>query len=478
MDLHLPTAISRRAMLLGGSAGLIASTLAGRRSSAGTRDLHIAARAGRTALSADGKIETAVWAYDGQVPGPTIRLRQGEPVRITVENQLGQGTTVHWHGIRLPIAMDGVPGISQAPIEPGQSFVYDFTPPDAGTFWYHPHLNSLEQIGRGLAGALIVEEREPIAVDRDLLWLISDWRLDTDGQIAPGFGNHMEAAMSGRVGSLVTLNGHVAGVQKVRAGERIRLRLVNAALARMMALGFEGHRPVIIAVDGQPCEPYEPSDGRVVLGPAMRIDVMLDLIGRPGRRYTVTDDFYEGLSYALTTFAYTDEPPTRTAFPAPLQLPANPLPEPDLGAAERHELHLQGGMMGGGMMSGMGGMNGMATPGMDGGASWAINGMSMTGDGQAGMPPLMTLKRDRTHILSIRNDTAWWHPIHFHGHSLLQLTRNGVAVPHRQWADTILFQPKDTVECAFVADNPGDWMLHCHVMNHQVSGLMTILRIA
>jgi FtsP/CotA-like multicopper oxidase with cupredoxin domain len=115
---------------------------------------------------------------------------------------------------------------------------------------------------------------------------------------------------------------------------------------------------------------------------------------------------------------------------------------------------------------------------MDGGASWAINGMSMTGDGQTGMPPLMTLKRDRTHILSIRNDTAWWHPIHFHGHSLLQLTRNGVAVPHRQWADTILFQPKDTVECAFVADNPGDWMLHCHVMDHQVSGLMTILRIA
>ena len=136
-------------------------------------------------LTGDGHPDTAVWAYDGTVPGPELRVRQGDPVRVVVSNKLGEDTTVHWHGIRLPNAMDGVPGLTQPPIRPGESFTYEFTPPDAGTFWYHPHADTLQQLGRGLAGALIVEEREPVAVDRDLLWFIEDWRLDDGGQIAP-----------------------------------------------------------------------------------------------------------------------------------------------------------------------------------------------------------------------------------------------------------------------------------------------------
>jgi FtsP/CotA-like multicopper oxidase with cupredoxin domain len=471
--------LSRR-QFLAATVGVIASASASHGSRAtATADIQITAESGFAELGGKNGPKTTIWGYDGQVPGPALRLRQGEPAHIRVTNKLDQTTTVHWHGIRLPIGMDGVPGISQAPIEPGQSFDYVFTPPDAGTFWYHPHANALEQLGHGLAGALIIEEREPVAVDRELLWMISDWRLGADGQIAPGFGNPMEAAMSGRLGSLVTLNGRVPEDQSVRAGERIRLRLVNGALARIMALRFAGHRPLVIAIDGQPCDPHEPADGRILLGPAMRIDLLLDMTGDPGSRYAVRDDFYDGLAYDLTQFAYTDDPPRRSgASDVSFRLPPNPLPEPELDGAERHEIKLQGGMMGGGMMSGMGGMNGMTTPGMNGGATWNINGMSMTGDGQAGMPPLMTLKRDRTHILVLENDTAWWHPLHFHGHSLRLLTRNGGPVAHRQWADTVLMAPKDRVECAFVADNPGDWMLHCHVMDHQVSGLMTILRIA
>jgi FtsP/CotA-like multicopper oxidase with cupredoxin domain len=162
-----------------------------------------------------------------------LRLRQGEPTRIIVENRFNQVTTVHWHGVRVPNAMDGVPGLTLPPIKPGESFVYEFTPPDAGTFWYHPHANSLEQLGRGLAGPIIVEEREPPQVDRDVLWFLQDWRLTGDGEIAPGFGNPMEAAMSGRVGNTVTLNGRVSENEPARAGERVRLRLVNACAARM-----------------------------------------------------------------------------------------------------------------------------------------------------------------------------------------------------------------------------------------------------
>ena len=427
--------------------------------------------------------DTHVWAYNGGVPGPVLRVRQSEPVRIVVENGLDQDTTVHWHGIRVPNAMDGVPGLTQPPIKSGESFNYEFTPSDAGTFWYHPHANSLEQIGRGLAGMLIVEEREGVAVDRDLLWMLQDWRLTKDekardAEIASGFGSMMDAAMAGRVGNIVTINGVAPADLTVRAGERIRLRLANAALARIMALRFEGHRPIVIAIDGQPCEPHEPEDGRVVLGPAMRIDIVLDMQGKPGSRYAVIDDFYDGLAYTLTSLAYENSPPLRDlrqdSFRA---LPDNPLPEPDLAHALKQEIILQGGMMGGGKLSGVGGMKGMAMPGMNGGPVWAINGVSMTGDGMAGMTPLFTLQRGQSCRLTMRNETAWWHTMHIHGFSMLVLSRNGQTVPHRQWQDTVLMAPKDTVECAFVADNPGEWMLHCHVTDHQMTGLMTVFRV-
>lgn len=447
-------------------------------SASAVNEQHIKIAPGQAQLSGPDGPHTPVWTYDGKVPGPTLRLRQGEPARIIVENGLDEDTTVHWHGIRLPNAMDGVPGLTQPPIKPGERFVYEFTPPDAGTFWYHPHANSLVQLGRGLAGALIVEEAEPVAADHDLLWLLQDWRIAADGRIAPGFGSAMDAAMSGRVGNVVTVNGTVPADQSVRAGERVRLRLANASLARIMALRFEGHRPVVVAIDGQPCDPHEPEDGRLVVAPAMRIDVLLDMQGDPGKRYAVIDDYYDGLAYTLTTLAYDNAPPLR-AHPlhAPVVLPRNPLPEPDLARAERQEIVLQGGMMGGGKLKGVGGMMGMGMPGMNGTPAWAINGMSMTGDGHAGMTPQFTLKRGATCLLTMRNETAWWHPMHIHGFSMLVLSRNGSAVPNRTWQDTVLMAPKDTIECAFVADNPGDWMLHCHVADHQMAGLMTVFRV-
>ena len=227
----------------------------------------IAARPARVRLAGADGPDTGVWAYNGTVPGTPLRLKQGEPTRIIVENRLDQATTVHWHGVRVPNAMDGVPGLTQSPIKPGESFVYEFTPPDAGTFWYHSHANGLEQLGRGLAGPIIVEEREPPRVDRDILWFLQDWRLTEDGEIAPGFGNPMEAAMSGRVGNTVTLNGRVSENEPARAGERVRLRLVNACVARMMALRFEAHRPMVVAIDGQPCEPHEAAGGRICSAP-------------------------------------------------------------------------------------------------------------------------------------------------------------------------------------------------------------------
>ena len=468
-----PATDRREFMKLGGAAALAAAFPEGAPESAaaGTtpQPVVLSAAPARAPLVGGEHPATAVLAYDGSTPGPMLRLPQGRPFAARAENRLSEDTTVHWHGIRLPNAMDGVPGLTQPPIEPGGDFRYEFTPPDAGTFLYHSHDHSAEQVGRGLAGALIVEEPEPYPADRDLVWVVQDWRLGRDAQIAAGFENGMEAAMAGRVGNTVTINGRVPEPVPVRAGERVRLRIVNAATARIMALEFEGHRPVVVALDGQPCDPHEPA-GRLLLGPAMRADLVLDMNGEPGGRYRVTDNFYgRRLAYTLAELAYETAPRRARPRQAPPRLPANPLPQPDLAAAERHVLRLQGGMMGG--MAMMGAM-------MGGGAIWAINGKSMTGDGAPDMPPLVTLRRGTSCVLVLKNETAWWHPMHLHGHSFRVLSRSGASVPHEIWGDTVLVRPRETVEVAFVADNPGSWLFHCHVMDHQMAGMMTVIRVA
>jgi FtsP/CotA-like multicopper oxidase with cupredoxin domain len=447
-------------------------------------DLRLTAGPARVQLRDAPSPATDVWAYDGAVPGPTIRVRQGETVRIAVENRLAEETTVHWHGVRVPNAMDGVPHLTQKPIAPGETFTYEFSAPDAGTFWYHPHQRSFEQVGRGLYGAFIVEEAAPITVDRDLTWMLGDWRLGPDASINDDFGNHMDMSMSGRVGTTVTVNGRLPQPLVARHGERIRLRLINAANARIFALTFAGHRPRIVALDGQPVTPHEPEDGRIVLGPAMRADLVMDMTGRPGERLAVIDGFYPQFTYRLLEIAYADQPLRDHAIEATIKLPRNPLSEPDLKAADRHEIVLGGGMMmGGDMMGGGGMMDGMMNGGMMGGGDmmgansdhiWTINGVSAT---EHTHEPLLPLKRGRSYVFALQNNTAFHHPIHLHGHAFRVMSRNGVPTRFMEWRDTVLAAPKERVEIAFVADNPGDWMIHCHILEHQAAGMMATVRV-
>jgi FtsP/CotA-like multicopper oxidase with cupredoxin domain len=419
---------------------------------------------------------TDVWCFNGAVPGPEIRVAQGSRLRVIVDNGLGEETTVHWHGVRLPNAMDGVPHVTQSPIAPGGSFVYEFDVPDAGTFWYHPHQRSFEQLGRGLGGALIVEEREPLAVERDVTWFLGDWRLLPSAQLSDDFGNLHDVAHAGRIGNTVTVNGRVRDAFHVRAGERIRLRLINAANARVFGLEFRQHRPRIVAIDGQPVTPHEPDDGRVIVGPAMRVDLVIDMSNKPGQRSAVADTFYPRHEYRLIDLAYTDEPPLREHPPdAPVALAPNPLPEPDLAQAERHEIVLSGGMMGGMTSATVGGrrmdLREMARHGL----AWAMNGIAASDHVHE---PMAVLTQGRSYVLDMRNDSVWWHPMHLHGHAFRVVSRNGRPTRHREWQDTVLIAPRERVEVAFVADNAGDWMFHCHVLEHQAGGMMGLLRVA
>jgi FtsP/CotA-like multicopper oxidase with cupredoxin domain len=310
------------------------------------------------------------------------------------------------------------------------------------------------------------------------VWVLGDWRLLRDASISDDFGGFHDMSHNGRVGNTVTVNGRVPEEFPVRSGQRIRLRLINVANARIFALEFTGHRPQVIAYDGQPVAPHEPESGRVVLGPAMRADLILDMTGKPGERFTVTDTFYRGLEYRFVDLVYGAEPRRDGPLEAPVALPANTMPEPDMTNAERHEVTFNGGMMGGMMMGGggggMGGMMGMMGM-MRGDKIWSINGVSLTGHV---MPAFLDLARGRTCVLALNNETAWHHPMHLHGHSFRVVSRDGRPTRYREWQDTVLVSPRERVEIAFVADNPGDWMFHCHVLEHQASGLMGVIRVA
>jgi len=420
--------------------------------------------------------KTDVWAYGGSVPGPEIRLRQGELLHVTFENGLTQGSTVHWHGIRLPNEMDGVPGLTQKPVLPGETFEYTFRPPDAGTYWYHPHVKSSEQVGRGLYGPLIIEERDPPKVDRDVTWVIDDWRLTENGEIDDSFSAMRDMSHSGRLGNVATLNGVDSEKFSVRAGERIRLRLINVANARGFALNFSGHQPVVIALDGQPVTPYSPPLGRVVLGSGQRADLIIDMGGAPEQVFSVDDDFYARQPYKFLDLVYQKLPPLREALlTTKIQLPANPLPKLVLEQAKIMDVRVSGGAMGRMRSARFRGEEMNIRDLVGHGKVWSINGEVF--DPNSGSP-LFTLAKGSTQRMRFSNDTSWPHPMHLHGHTFKIETRDGVKPEREIWTDTVLLAPGEQVETLFVADNPGDWLLHCHILEHHEAGMAAVVRIA
>jgi FtsP/CotA-like multicopper oxidase with cupredoxin domain len=434
-----------------------------------THSYRLVAAPRRVNIAGAGYPDTDAWAFDGTVPGPVLRVRQGNVLRVAFENRLPEESTIHWHGIRLPNAMDGVPHLTQAPVPPGGSFSYEFVAPDAGTFWYHPHANSPGQLGRGLYGALVVEEDAPPFADRDATWVLSDFRLDRDARIVTDFGQMFDASHGGRIGNTVTVNGRVAESFPMRAGERVRLRLLNAANARIFRLRFEGHAPLVVALDGHPVEPHAVPDG-VVLGPGMRADLMLDAVGRPGTRHRVLDDWYRDAAFRLLDLSYDATPLYRSAPQEPvLALPPNPLAEPGLARAERLKLVLGGGAMSPELQRAAPEERRRIAERMRGGGLWTLNGVAARGHVHQ---PLFNLARGRSYIVEVHNDTAWHHPLHLHGVAFRVLSE-----ARRPWRDTVLVAPRERVEIAFVADNPGDWMIHCHILEHQDAGMMATMRI-
>lgn len=227
---------------------------------------------------------TDVLAFNGSIPAPTIRCRQGEKVIIRFTNKLSEPTTIHWHGLRIPIEMDGVPFLSQPPIMPGETFVYEFTPPDAGTFWYHPHMNSVKQLGMGLVGLIIVEEAEPVLFDEEQEIVLKHWHLDKQGQ----WKNLMVPRLSARMGTpgeWSSVNGVHEPVYTLKQNATTRLRIANVDNTITYPIAIEGAEAWVIAIDGNPVKtPYKLTQHKI--GPGMRLDIGL-IAPKVGKRVYV-----------------------------------------------------------------------------------------------------------------------------------------------------------------------------------------------
>ncbi len=470
--------LSRRQALLGASTSVLGLPFIGA-TAFGSEPLRLVAAPGMAGIALDKAPATPVWAYNGQVPGPSLRFRQGQRLAVDVENRLAEPTSVHWHGLRPPAFMDGVPFLSHDPIAPGDTFRYEFDLVDAGTFWYHPHFNSSEQVGRGLSGALIVDEAHPPEMDRDETWVLDDWSMQQDAQLAPfDPGDLHSASHGGRIGNVVTINGNIGKNFSVRAGERLRLRLINVANARNFALRFDEAQPWVIALDGHPIEPARLENNQIQLGSGQRADLIIDFLGEPGSTDMVTDIAYgQEYSFPLMRFAYSSEMPLRDV---PMQPPSallpNPVAEPDLAQAKRHRIVFEGGAMGG-LQGAM--LKGQFTSMSDlvkVGKLWAINGQ--VPDDFVKEPPLLDLRRNQSYILELENRTAFAHPIHLHGHSFRVISRNGKTIAEPAMRDTVLLQPNERQEIAFVADNPGKWMFHCHILEHQATAMTGVVAVS
>src|SRR5688572_679571 len=221
-------------------------------------------------------VRTDAWTYDGGLPGPLIRARRGDRLIVHFSNKLPQSTTVHWHGVQVPIQMDGVPGASQPPVETGESFKYDFVVPDAGLFWYHPHVMSAAQVGFGLYGPLLVEDPEDtVKVEDELVLVLSDIAVDDDGKMHTADSGGILGALLGREGNHVLVNGRVRPKMTIRDGALQRWRIVNAAKSRYFELVLGDGQPFeLIGVDGGHME-YSLKRYTIVLGPGERADVLV-----------------------------------------------------------------------------------------------------------------------------------------------------------------------------------------------------------
>lgn len=423
---------SRRKAL---AAGLATLSTAGLPAFAATRNYVLRPEPMMTRI---GRVRQPLLGFNGYLPGPELRARQGDALHVRVENGLQDGTLVHWHGLRLPNRMDGVNVLTQNVIPPGGRHDYRFPVPDAGTYWYHSHYISYDQVSRGLFGPLIIEEQQPPDVDHDITVQLFDMLTDENGMYDEDTGPEQFAA-AGRIGNVVSA---IVSRETVQRGDRVRLRLINPSIDQVYDLRINGIEGMTVALDGMPLRQPRPLVN-TILAPGQRCDV----IGDVSDQIAFVDNVGQVLGQIETRGA---RKLRSSGIPT---LPPNPTPQ-TIGREIKARLVMQGGA-GGGKHGGFG--------------TWALNDVS-------GLPsePLVSVQRGTPVRISLYNATAVDHVMHLHGHHFWEISENGEPGDYR---DGTLVHAGEARDILCVLDNPGNWMLHCHMLSHQADGMATWVRV-
>ena len=390
-------------------------------------------------------VTIAGFGYNGQVPGPAIELTQGVPVEIQFTNRLSEPTLIHWHGLRIPAAMDGTQS-TQRPVAPGETFTYRFTPPDAGTFWYHPHANETEQLEKGLYGAFIVRGADEPIVDREQILVFDDVDADKQGRLAK-FGGFRQRH-DGREGDIRLINGKAEPQLTIAAGQIERWRIINASSARYVRLSLGGAPFRIIGTDGGLIEaPVEATE--VLLPAADRVEI---LVGPFAEGQSLTID---SLRYLRSTMKMRGKESFGTLLVGPARPSVASIPahlrtiQPLTGAeaAPNRTVTFKVGLS------------------LRRGLDFLVNGERHHQD--------EPVKVGQLQVWDVVNASLMDHPFHLHGFFFQVLSINGKAPQFRSWEDVVNLPPRTTVRIAWMPeDRPGSWMYHCHILEHHEAGMM------
>ncbi len=442
---------TRRAVLGGGLAVAAWAVASARAQTSAPSDGFVAFEAAPTPLPflPPPAEPTAALAYGGTVPGPLLKLKKGAELKLRFANKLSEPTTLCFAGLRTPNAVAGYGGLTGPRLAPGASAEIQFAPPDPGFNIYLPHAGATDssQQGRGLFGPIVVDEADKPDVDGDFIVVLSDWSFDDKGQIKADFADPAVARGPGRRGNVAFAGAAVAPLSlKARPGARVRLRLGNAATARLTNVGIDGATTRIVAVDGQPSDPFEPLRNQFPMGPGARFELMFDMPRDAGAEVKFVLR-WEAQAPDLPFVAIKAEGEPVAARPNPGRLPLNPaLPaEIPLEAARSFDVAVTGG----------------------GAAPFAVNGATFA---DWGPRPLAAVSRGAPTVFAFANRTAVVQAMRLGGHvaRLLHSMDDGWE-PY--WRDTILIQPGRTLHVAFVADNPGKWPIESAIPEHRAAGV-------
>jgi len=388
------------------------------------------------------------WGFNKQLPGPMLEANVGDTLVVRVTNKLKEPTIVHWHGIRIPAAMDGT-GMVQKPIEPGETFEYRFVVPDAGTFWYHSHHNETVQMERGMYGSLIVRDETDPLTDGERVFMIDDMKLDAENKFTEPKGSiaRVVETHDGRQGNTLLLNGKEDTVINMNAGQMERWRFINSSSARYFLLHLEGKEFKIIGTDGGLLE-HPRTVSEVLITPGERMEI-------------VAGPFNEGETFALESLKYNrstflkakrekfatvkvEQAKPSIAFIPDTLRTIEPLAPQDAPIARKVKLSV--------------------APSLKKGLTFLVNNDVHVND--------KPVKLGELQIWEIRNASLMDHPFHLHGFFFQVIEENGKAPSYKAWKDTYNLTPRAKIKIAWMPDRPGMWMYHCHIIEHHAAGMM------